>query len=235
MIAALVFGGAFQVRAQNPAAPAAMPMSPTDESKVPHYFGPYPNWANSPFTLADAQVVITGNGTGATAVATVGANGVITDITITNPGRGYSTAKVDIFGSGTGAAADVTIVKKGAVVEVTVDLAGTGYTAPVVTFSGNNGAAATAYGGVEANIAVTNGGNGYTFPTVDFDLPDGPNGVQAQGHAEMTGGIITAIIVDNAGSGYSTAPNVVIRDGTLFDPINNGGSGATATATLSIQ
>jgi FtsP/CotA-like multicopper oxidase with cupredoxin domain len=26
----------------------AQPSSPTDESKVPHYFGPYPNWANSP-------------------------------------------------------------------------------------------------------------------------------------------------------------------------------------------
>src|SRR5512147_121469 len=50
----------------------AMPGSPTDETKVPHYFGPYPNWANSPFTLADAQVVITGDGTGAEAVAMVG-------------------------------------------------------------------------------------------------------------------------------------------------------------------
>ena len=29
----------------------AAPTSPTDESKVPHYFGPSPNWANSPFTL----------------------------------------------------------------------------------------------------------------------------------------------------------------------------------------
>ena len=64
---------------------AAMPMSETDESKVPHYFGPYPNWANSPLTLPDAQVVITGNGAGAEAVATVGANGVITGITVTNP------------------------------------------------------------------------------------------------------------------------------------------------------
>lgn len=26
----------------------AMPASPTDETKVPHYFGPYPNWALSP-------------------------------------------------------------------------------------------------------------------------------------------------------------------------------------------
>jgi hypothetical protein len=33
---------------------SAMPASPTDETKVPHYFRPYSNWANSPFTLADA-------------------------------------------------------------------------------------------------------------------------------------------------------------------------------------
>ena len=52
---------------------SAMPAYPTDETKVPHYFGPYPNWANSPFTLADAQVVITGNGSGAEAVALSGA------------------------------------------------------------------------------------------------------------------------------------------------------------------
>src|SRR5215208_627384 len=99
----------------------AMPMTPTDETKVPHYFGPYPNWANSPFTLPDVQVVITGDGSGGEAVATVGANGVITAITVTNPGHNYSNAKGDILGAGTGATADVTIVKKGAVVAVTVD------------------------------------------------------------------------------------------------------------------
>ncbi|TFD87114.1 hypothetical protein E3T61_14800 [Cryobacterium lactosi] len=37
-------------------AQAAVLWSATDESKVPHYFGPYPNWANSPQTLADAMV-----------------------------------------------------------------------------------------------------------------------------------------------------------------------------------
>ena len=36
----------------------AMPTSATDETKVPHYFGPYPNWANSPQVLADAIVTI---------------------------------------------------------------------------------------------------------------------------------------------------------------------------------
>ena len=40
---------------------SALPSAPTDESKVPHYFGPYPNWANSPLALPDAQVVINGN------------------------------------------------------------------------------------------------------------------------------------------------------------------------------
>ena len=48
---------------------------------------------------------------------------------------------------------------------------------------------------------------------------------------------ITGIVVDNAGSGYSTAPNVVIRNGTLADPINPpaGFAAATATATLAIS
>ena len=124
----LIFGNSINV--------TAAPGSPTDETKVPHYFGPWPNWANSPLTLPDAQVVITGNGTGAEAVATVGANGAVTGITVTNGGSGYSNAKIDIIGSGTGAAAKATIIKKGAVVGITVNDFGSGYTAPVVSFSG---------------------------------------------------------------------------------------------------
>jgi FtsP/CotA-like multicopper oxidase with cupredoxin domain len=215
----------------------AMPTGPVDETKVPHYFGPYANWANSPFTMADAQVVITGNGSGATAEATVGANGAITGFTITNPGHGYNNARVDILGSGTGARADATIVKKGAVVAVTVDSPGTGYTAPVVSFSSGS-ASATAYGAVENNIQLTTPGVGYQFPTVEFDLPDAPDGIQATGHANMDiDGNVFEVVVDNPGSGYLTAPGVAIHNGTLFDPINPppGFVEATATATLSIQ
>ena len=217
----------------------AMPMNPRDESQVPHYFGPNPNWANSPFTMPDVHVEIVGNGSGATVEATVGANGAVTGFTITNPGHDYTNARVEITGSGSGARADAVIVRRGAVVAITVDQPGTGYTAPVVAISGNNGASATAYGSVEeASLkASLIGGAGYTFPTVDFDLPDGPNGVQAQAHVtwDATTGQITDIILDNPGSGYSTAPKVVIRDGTLFDPINNGGTGASADATLKID
>ena len=44
-----------------------------DPTKIPHYFGPYPNWANSPLTTVDANIQLTdtcgnGAGTGATAV-----------------------------------------------------------------------------------------------------------------------------------------------------------------------
>ena len=53
---------------------ASAPASATDETKVPHYFGPYPNWANSPLTQSTAEVTFTdpsGSGTGAEAVAQV--------------------------------------------------------------------------------------------------------------------------------------------------------------------
>ena len=53
----------------------AAPTGPTDEKAVPHYFGPFPNWALSPLTLPDATVTISvppTGGTQATATATVG-------------------------------------------------------------------------------------------------------------------------------------------------------------------
>ena len=229
VIFSLAFGGFLQAK--------AAPFNATDASIVPHYFGPWPNWATSPLTNPDVQVVITGNGNGATAEATVGANGAITGITVTDGGSGYSNAKVDIIGAGIGATAKATIVKQGAVIEVTMTNFGAGYTAPTVSFTGGgsgSGAAAIAYGGVD-QVSVINGGAGYTMPTVDFDLPDGPGGVQAQGHAEMdANGSITAVIVDSPGSGYSSAPGVAFHNGTLFDPIplNAGGSPASASSSL---
>jgi FtsP/CotA-like multicopper oxidase with cupredoxin domain len=433
MLASLLLSGG--VPALRPTTALAMPGGPTDETKVPHYFGPYANWANSPFTLPAVAVTITdpgGIGVGATAVATVGADGAVTGITITNPGSGYTAADVTITGAGNGATATAAVAGSGAVIAVNVTANGTGYTAPIVTFNGVLGAGrlvqvgnrladralvagsavegtqgsvfvivpkalptgtlteflswnqaaasggpalsaedsratagntfvayvlrptgmpneytivyssetlavpplanpavseriaypvgkvdvqagdvlafygtgipydtaagatiegagvdiasyaapdalvqgatitvgdpatfplvqeartysfaasvidsggsvdfvsatATAYGSVDV-LTLTNGGTGYTFPTVDFDWPDAPDGVQATGHAlfDPATGVITSVVLDNPGSGYATAPGVVIRDGTLWDPINNGGSGATASATIKI-
>jgi len=196
----------------------------------------------------------TGPGSGATAEATVGADGALTGLTLTNPGSGYSAATVAISSvAGSGATATADVQTSGAVTSVAVDAGGSGYTAPSVTISGGGASTdATAHvlGGVDL-VSTTTPGEGYKFPTVDFDLPDDPNGVQAQGHAtcaapyldcNLTVGTdfltVTGVVVDFAGSGYATAPAVVVRDGTQFDPISHGTdpfTAAVATATLTIQ
>jgi FtsP/CotA-like multicopper oxidase with cupredoxin domain len=101
-----------------PAAAAAL-----DPGGVPHYFGPYANWANSPmprgaiiniavtdggsgYALPNVTVNVTDayNNTGVTsavAVATVGAGGTITNITVTNGGSGYTAPIVTITGANT--------------------------------------------------------------------------------------------------------------------------------------
>jgi FtsP/CotA-like multicopper oxidase with cupredoxin domain len=241
VIASTLFGTNGAVR--------AMPASPTDESKVPHYFGPYPNWALSPLRMPDATVTIEGTG-GATAAATVDPQtGAITAITVTNPGSGYTSAPaVNITGLGNSAAATAVVDYSGVVNAITVDLAGAGYTAPSVAISGGGAttdATATAFGGVDA-VALIAGVDysGYTMPVVEFGLTNDPAGTVATGHATCVedplctpagGGLVTVngIVIDNAGSGYSAAPAVTILDGPAGSPVsalqNN------ATATLAIQ
>jgi len=239
-VAVALLTTAFMVRmSQGEAAPI-----PPNPSVVPHYFGPNPNWALSPLTLPDATVAITTTGshdTTATATAAVDGTGAVTGITVTNPGSGYvgGSVTVSITGSGGGATANAVVTASGSVTGITVGANGAGYKTPVVSITGGGAttaATATAYGGVDA-VTLSNPGTGYTFPTVDFDWPDDINGTQATAHAtfDAVSGAITAIVVDNPGSGYSSAPHVVVRDGTVMDPIRNTpGTGATATATVSI-
>ncbi|MGW3076181.1 multicopper oxidase domain-containing protein [Kitasatospora sp. NPDC001132] len=188
-----------------------------------------------------AQVLPASTGTGATATATVDPRtGGIASIEVTSPGRHYTpgATSVTIAGGSTAATAKATVKATGAVVGLTVDAGGSGYGGFAVGISGGggNGATATASGGVDA-VAVTDGGSGYTMPTVDFDLPDDPNGTAAKGHvdpADLTAeGKVTKVTVDEPGSGYSGAPGVVIRNGTLAAPIN-GATKATATASLKL-
>ena len=226
---------------------AAAPTQNPNYTKVPHYFGPWPNWALSPLTSADATVTISApdlpGGTTATAVASVGGGvgvtGVVTGITIVDPGSGYTTQPtVTIGGSGNGATAEASITVTSAVTAVNVTAVGGGYASPRVTFSGGGGttqATGTPYGGVDA-INVDLPGDGYTFPTVDIDAPDDPNGTQATAYVEMGGaGDIARVIVDNPGSGYANAPGVVIRDGTIYDPVTHVGVEAIVTATIDVQ
>ncbi len=222
--------------------------SPTDGTKVPHYFGPYPNWANSPAPTADATVVISGDGMGATGTAQIGANGAVTGLSITNPGSGYTSAAVAIAGAGSGASATATVQTTGAVTGLSLTQSGSKYSHPIVGLTGGGAttaATAHAVGGVAA-VTLTSVGTGYSFPTVDFDLPAETDGLQAQAHvtcketgckAAKAGGTVTVtgVIVDDPGSGYSSAPGIAIHDGTLFDPIAHAPgtfTEAIATSTL---
>ena len=100
-----------------------------DPNGIPHYFGPFPNWANSPMPMGNISNITVDNGGhgytapvitledvyftgfGATASATV-TGGVITGITVTNPGTNY-TAPVVIITDATGSDASATAILGG--------------------------------------------------------------------------------------------------------------------------
>jgi len=192
--------------------------------------------------VAPVSVLIGPPATGgvqATAVATV-TGGVITGVTITQAGSGYSSSSppsisfVGSGGSGTGAAA-VTLVGS-TVSGLQVTAGGSGYvTAPAVSLVGGGGRDATARAfitnGVVTSLQVTNPGTGYTSaPTVIFS---GGSGSGAQAVAQIGG--ITSVVVSDAGSGYQVPPQVVISSGAgaLAGAISVDGSGAITSINLS--
>jgi hypothetical protein len=202
----------------------------TDNSKVPHYFGPYSNWANSPQVQTDATVTITPHtgdttGEGAQATATVNVTtGAITGYTVTNPGSGYTLAPdVTVTGSGTLATATAAIAT-GLVSKITVTAPFHNFVDPEVTIAPpTTGTAATAIasGGV-GSITLLNGGRGYSIePIVVIGQPNltvagGNPAVQATATAVMNpSGVVTGITISNPGSGYTSAPTITINDGLL--------------------
>lgn len=74
-------------------------------------------------------------------------------------------------------------------------------------------------------VTVTAGGSGYTAATVTISGPDALNGsyTTATATATVVAGVVTAVNLTNAGTGYVLTPTVTI-DGD--------GTGATATATV---
>lgn len=77
------------------------------------------------------------------------------------------------------------------------------------------------------SVTVGTGGTGYvdTSTVVTFSAPqDTITGRRARGHATVVAGVITAIVIDDPGYGYSTAPTVTIT---------GAGTNAAATATIS--
>ncbi len=149
-------------------------------------------------------------GTGATAVASVNAQGAITAINVTDQGNGYTCApdvRIDTT-YGSGAAAHATFTSSvGFITGISLTNGGTDYFAPVVTISGDGtGATADAtidpYTGAITGITVTNPGTGYHSATISI-TDDGGTGSGATATATLSHGVI-AVVVDAPGSGYRT-------------------------------
>ena len=203
----------------------ATSVSGMDPGGIPHYFGPYPNYANSPMPT-----------------------GSITSITLDNGGIGYSTHPAviisDVYGTGSGAVATINVTA-GVVTDVTLHNGGTGYSAPIVVIADTTGSGAIATasiggpltGGIRKfvdtlpglNIAGANnlgnyipiaipdttsyppGGIGYTSaPQV---IINDTTGSGATAIATVAGGTVTGVTVINQGSGYSANPVVSFSGG----------------------
>jgi len=76
-------------------------------------------------------------------------------------------------------------------------------------------------------ISVIDGGSGYSEtnpPNVTFDFPGGPNGIRAEGAANVVDGKVVSIDIISSGTQYQVPPNIQITGG--------GGSGAVAVPVM---
>lgn len=151
----------------------------------------------------------------------------VKSISVNNSGFGYTKAPIvtikNTDGYGTGATA--TPVMNGSIKKINVTATGSGFsTLPTVSIIGGNGTGAKASAilgaGQITTITVPADADRWYFvaPTVNL-----PNGATADATLKA-GGRITSVNITTGGSGYVSAPTVIISGG--------GGSGASAYATI---
>lgn len=123
------------------------------------------------------------------------------------------------------------------VVSIAMTNGGTGYTGtPTVSFTGGGTpstvASATANlattGSVNNTITITNSGTGYVATSSGTWTTTGGNGTGANGTFTTNGsGVINSITVISGGTGYTSAPTIVLAGSAIAT-----GSGAILTATI---
>jgi hypothetical protein len=187
--------------------------------------------AGSGFTSVPTAIIGGSVALGTTAVVTPGSNftGSNSSPTIT-----FSPPQT----SGGITATGTLTVSNGAITGVTITNPGSGYTAlPTVTITGQgNGAAASVTinsgtGQVQNNFTISAGGTGYSQSTPPAVYFLGGGGGGASGTAVVNvSGSVTNIILNNPGSGYTSAPTIVFGAsiGVQLTP------GVNATATVAI-
>lgn len=136
---------------------------------------------------------------------------------------------------GTQATAVVTNVNKSSpfnILEIQVTNEGSGYKYPpnvTITAPSFDNDANDTNDGITQIYVGNDGGSGYFSGTtiVTISPPHVLGGVQATAHVVITNGVITQIVVDNAGNGYNIPPLITISSPFLSDGVQ-----ATAFATV---
>jgi hypothetical protein len=139
-----------------------------------------------------------------------------TTLTVTAMTSGSIAVGDSIFGSGVTAGTRIVSQESG-----TTGQAGT------YTVNTSQTVGSTTIKGMRPNVVFTANGAGTGTGIV--------NAITAQGYVTSTNGIIdsSGVTITNAGSGYTSAPTVTIRNPSYNLSIDIQGSGATFTATLS--
>lgn len=187
-------------------------------------------------------VPILGDGTGGKVSILVDGStdpaGQIVEVTVTDPGKGYTTAYIDVDAvdgilgpglEGSGAVLEVVIPPKGTGASIFAKGTNVGkikklknnnfgfnythdYTLrPEITFPVNLQLINTS---ILSSIKVIDPGTGYTTPPEV--IIEGGGGTGAIAQAILKNGRISDIIVKNAGSGYSTAPAVILKSSFTY-------------------
>ncbi|MGI9446352.1 MAG: hypothetical protein ACR2NI_01700, partial [Pirellulales bacterium] len=160
-----------------------------------------PNATNIPVTFEASPT-----GDTATGYATADAGGVVTGVTITNPGSGYTTAPTITFSSTVHALVTATLGTD-EVASAAVDFSGLGYTPlaniPVTFEASPTSDTATGYATTDSNgeivsLTITHFGSGYvSAPLVVVDPPATSGNSLLRGNIEFkaTNGLITDTVV----------------------------------------
>ncbi|MBL9189294.1 MAG: S-layer family protein [Opitutaceae bacterium] len=212
--------------------------------------------AGSGYTSAPVVTITGGGGSGATATATFNTTtGAISGLTITSAGSGYTSSPTVTIATQTGAtvATASSVVGNDFVGNFSTTTTGSATVADrnaiSLGASTNGGLTVNAGGNITTAAAVTSNGsvslNAFAPGDINFASNSTVNGTLSASVAgignlitintvgNLTVGTLTAagvalnaVSVNSGGSGYTTAPTVII--GT-----NGGGTGAAATATVS--
>ena len=161
-------------------------------------------------------------------------NGVISGIEVTNSGSGYTFTPRVTFKQPGGAILGTPTISNGSITgTITITNGGQGYTtAPTIYVDEPLGAnpikanlQAVITNGVITSINILNAGQGYTtVPRIAVVDPTGAQVLQTQVDGD---GRVIGIELLSGGSGYDDVPSVYIVDNRT-----NGGTGATATASI---